>query len=171
MFTAHRGVMTVDEQDVWGAPATRPPTWSTRTTLTAVAIACALALGGGLVIHAATSGSQNGGPGRMGGPGGFGPGGPGGPGFPGENTRTVHSESVVSDGKGGFTTELTQTGNLTAVTDTSITVRSADGYTQTFRIDPDTRQPRATLHTGDEVTVRATETNGTASATAVLPAR
>ncbi|WP_163805432.1 hypothetical protein [Mycolicibacterium anyangense] len=160
----------VGHDDVWGAPAARPPAWSTRTTLTAVAIAGALAVAGGLVIHAATGVSHDGGPGRMGGAGWA----PGGPGFPGDSTRPVHSESVVPDGKGGFTTELSQTGNVTAATDTSITVRSADGYTQTFRIDPETRQPRAALHSGDEVTVRGTRAagvNGTANATAVLPAR
>lgn len=159
---------SVGHDDVWGAPATRPPAWSARTTLIAVAIACALAVGGGLVIHAASGDSQDNGPGRMGGPGGW---GPGGPGFPGDGNRTVHSQTVVSDGAGAFTTELTQTGTVTAASGSAITVRSADGYTQTFRVDPDTRQPREPLHTGDEVTVRATELNGTANATAVLPAR
>ena len=162
--------MTVEEREVWGAVPARPPAWSTRTTVTAVAIAAALAVGGGLVVHAA-GGSPDGGPGRMGPPAGWEPGGPGGPGFPGDNSRTLHSVSVVADGKGGYLTEVTQTGTVASATDTSITVRSADGYSQTFRIDTETRQPRQPVHSGDEVTVRATEANGTASATAVLPAR
>lgn len=171
MFTAHRGGMTVEEREVWGAAPARPPAWSTRTTLTAVGIAAALAVGGGLVVHAAGGGSTDGGPGRMGPPAGWEPGGPGGPGFPGGNTRTLHSEAVVSDGKGGYLTELTQTGDVSSATDTAITVRSQDGFTHSYVLDADTRRPHQPVQSGEQVTVRATVTNGTANATAVLPAR
>ncbi len=115
-----------------GRPAGRPPAWSARTTLTAVAIACALAIGGGLVIHAASGGSQDNGPAGWAARAV----GSGRTGFPGDGARTVHSQTVVSDGAGGFTTELTQTGTITAASDTQLTVRSADGYVQTFRIEP-----------------------------------
>ena len=166
MFATHRGVMTVEQQEVWGAPPDQPPTWSRRTTLTAIAIAVALAVGGGLVVYAATGNSHDGGSARNGAPPGF-----GGPGGPGDNQRTVHGESVVSDGKGGFRTELTQTGSITTASDASVTVRSDDGFTHSYVLDADTRRPHQPLQSGEQVTVRATESNGTATATAVLPAR
>ena len=153
--------MTVEQQEVWGAPAPKPPTWSTRTTLAAVGIAAVLAVAGGLVVHAASGGTPDAGPGHMGAP----------PGGPGESERTLHGESVVSDGKGGFRTELTQTGSITAASDASVTVRSADGYSHTYLVDADTRRPHQPLQSGQQVTVRATEANGASDATAVLPAR
>ena len=160
--------MTVEQQEVWGAPAAEASTWSTRTTLLAAAIAAVLAVGAGVVVYA-TWDSTGDGPAHNGAPPGFG--GPGGPGSPGDAERTLHGESVVSDGKGGFRTELTQTGSVTAASDASITVRSADGYSHTYHLDADTRRPRQPLQNGQQVTVRATEINGTDDATAVLPAR
>ncbi|AQT83146.1 hypothetical protein B1R94_26970 [Mycolicibacterium litorale] len=148
---------------MWGAPADHPPTWSTRTTLAAVGIAAALAAVGGVVVYASTGAGHDGGPGHMGGPPGWG--GPGG------FQRTVHGENVVSDGEGGFTTELTQTGAVTAATATSVSVRSEDGYSQTYVLDADTRKPPQPLSNGDQVSVRATEKGGAATATAVLPVR
>ena len=158
--------MTVEQQEVWGAPATQAPTWSTRTTLLAAGIAAVLAVGAGLVVYATWDSSGDGAA-----PGFGGPGGPGWPGGPGEAERTLHGESVVSDGKGGFRTELTQTGSITAASDAFITVRSADGYSHTYLVDADTRRPHQPLQSGQQVTVRATEANGASDATAVLPAR
>ena len=159
--------MSVEEQPVWGAPAEHPKTWSTRTTVAAVGIAAALAAAGGVVVYAATG---NSGDGHPGGPPGWG-GGPGGPGGPGGFQRTLHGESVVSDGKGGFSTELTQTGDVTAASDTSITVRSEDGFSNTYVLNTDTRKPPQPLQTGEKVSVRATEQGGAATATMVMPAR
>lgn len=161
-------VMTVEQQEVWGAPAAKAPAWSTRTTLLAAAIAAVLAVGTGVVVYA-TWDSAGDSSAHNSAPPGFG--GPGGPGSPGDTERTLHSASVVADGKGGFHTELTQTGSITAASDASITVRSADGYSHTYRLGADTRKPRQPLQNGQQVTVRATETNGTDDATAVLPAR
>jgi hypothetical protein len=45
---------------------------------------------------------------------------------------TIHTESVVPDGNGGFTTKLTQTGTVDEVTLTNVVVRSSDGYTQIY---------------------------------------
>jgi hypothetical protein len=53
-----------------------------------------------------------GGPGAMG-PGQAGPPGPGGGGVP-----PLHGQFVVADGNGGYTTTLTQTGTITAISDT-----------------------------------------------------
>ncbi len=154
--------MSTEHQPVWGAPSEHPTTWSTRTTLVAVGIAAALAVLGGVVVYASTGGGHDTG-GNMGGPPGWG--GPGG------FERTVHGENVVSDGEGGFTTELTQTGEVTAASATSITVRSEDGYSQTYVLDTTTRQPSEALHNGARVSVRATDVDGAATATAVMPAR
>lgn len=161
--------MSVEQQQstepVWGAPPAQPRTWSTRTTLAAVGIAAVLAAGGGLAIYAATDSSPDGGPGagHMSGPPGFG--------GPGQTQRTLHGEYVVADGKGGFTTELTQTGAVTSATDTALTVRSDDGYSKTYALDADTRKPGQPVQPGQQVTVRATSVNEGATATAVLPAR
>jgi hypothetical protein len=155
--------MTAEQQTVWGAPPDHPKTWSTRTTVAAVGIAAALAAVGGGVVYAATGGSE--GQGHGGGPGWGGPGGPGG------FQRTLHGQNVVSDGEGGFSTELTQTGDVTASSDTSVTVRSQDGYSQTYVINTDTRKPPQPLQTGQQVSVRADQRGGVATATAVMPAR
>ena len=159
--------MTAEQQPVWGAPTDHSKTWSTRTTVAAVGIAAALAAVGGVVIYAATSGSE--GQGHAGGPPGWG--GPGGPGGPGGFQRTLHGQNVVSDGEGGFSTELTQTGDVTAASDTSVTVRSQDGFSQTYVVGAGTRKPPQPLQNGEQVSVRATESNGAATATAVMPAR
>ena len=139
---------------VWGAPESASPRWGVRQTLAAVGVAALVAGLGGAAIYAATDGDSA----SMGGgtPPGFGPGGPGGtPGGPGAmpvmpgpggpppggmhgpgpdaaGATQLHGEFVVSDGSGGYATMLTQNGTVTAISATSITVRSDDGYTQTY---------------------------------------
>jgi hypothetical protein len=169
-------------EQTWGAPAPEPetPHWSIKKTLAAVGIAAVLAAGGAVVIHAASGGGGTegrGGPGFGGGQG-FGGGGPGGgPGFGGGGPggarlpASLHGEFVVSDGHGGFTTELTQTGTVTDISDTSITARSQDGYTQTYVITTDTRQGRTPVHAGDTAAIRAVAGNGTNTATVISPQR
>ena len=158
-------------EQTWGAPAPEPatPHWSIKKTLAAVGIAAVLAAGGAVVIHAASGGGGTegrGGPGFGGGQG-FGGGGPGGARLP----ASLHGEFVVSDGHGGFTTELTQTGTVTDISDTSITARSQDGYTQTYVITTDTRQGRTPVHAGDPAAIRAVAGNGTNTATVISPQR
>lgn len=153
-----------ERQPVWGAPTDHPKPWSTRTTVAAIGIAAALAGAGGVVVYAATGGNEA--QGHGGGPPGW-----GGPGGPGGFQRTLHGENVVSDGEGGFSTELTQTGNVTAASDTSVTVRSEDGFSQTYVVNTDTRKPPQPLQAGQEVSVRGTQANGAATATTVMPAR
>ncbi|MBI3691269.1 MAG: hypothetical protein HY239_11625 [Mycolicibacterium aromaticivorans] len=156
--------MSVEQQPVWGAPAEHPKTWSNRTTAAAVGIAAALAVVGGVVVYAAAGSGD----GHAGGPPGWGGGGPGGP---GGSQRSLHGQNVVSDGKGGFSTELTQTGDVTAASDSSVTVRSQDGFSQTYVLNTDTRKPPQPLQAGTQVSVRATEQDGAATATMVMPAR
>jgi hypothetical protein len=46
----------------------------------------------------------------------------------------LHGELVVSDGNGGYKTVVVQNGKATAVSASSITVKSADGFTQTYAV-------------------------------------
>jgi hypothetical protein len=168
-------------EPVWGAPPAEPAHWSRNKTLAAVGIAAVLAGCGAAVIYASDTGSSGsgfGGPG--GGPGGWGQGGQGGPdgggpggqgGGQGATADSLHGEFVVSDGHGGYTTELTQTGKVTDISNTAVTARSDDGFTRTYLINTDTRQGRAPVQTGDTATIRAVTADGNTTATAITPAR
>ena len=50
----------------------------------------------------------------------------------------LHGSLVVPDGSGGYRTVVMQLGAATKVSDTSITVRSDDGFEQTYAITADT---------------------------------
>ena len=50
----------------------------------------------------------------------------------------LHGSFVVPDGSGGYRTVVMQRGAATEVSDTSITVRSDDGFEQTYAITADT---------------------------------
>jgi hypothetical protein len=164
------------DSSTWGAPANTR--WSTRQTLAAVGIAAVIAALGGAAIFAATSteshamGPGGRGPGQWGGPDG-GPGGPGGPGAgrpggPGDpgHAAPLHGEFVVSDGNGGYTTELTQNGVVTAVSDTSITAKSTDGFTQTYVLQ--TGAAKGQVAVNDTVNIQATKAGGQPTATTVV---
>ena len=90
-------------------------------------------------------------PGRAGGPGhlkGFGRG-------------AIHGEFVVPDADGeGYQTLATQLGDVTAVSATSITVKSVDGFSRTYAVNDDTmvnagNEGIADVKTGDKVRVMA----------------
>ena len=51
----------------------------------------------------------------------------------------LHSESVVKKADGTLETEVSQRGTVESVSDTSITVRSEDGYTQAYAINAETK--------------------------------
>lgn len=89
--------------------------------------------------------------------------GPDGPG-PRATDAAIHGEFVVREDDGGYTTVLTQVGVLMAASATSITAKSADGFTQTYTIAPDSRAAKTQLAVNDTVTIRGTQTNGTATA-------
>ena len=52
--------------------------------------------------------------------------------------EALHGTFVVPDADGGYRTVVTQRGEVTAVSDTSLTVRSEDGFVATYRITDDT---------------------------------
>jgi hypothetical protein len=119
-------------------------------------------------------------------PGG-GPRGHGGPlggiGAPGERADVLHGELVVADGDDGATkTVLTQSGAITAVSESSLTVVSADDFSVTWTLNADTKvmtakgpgaeSAVADLEVGDEVVVvgdKTGENAGTASVVRVKP--
>ncbi|MFF0493648.1 hypothetical protein ACFYTQ_31910 [Nocardia sp. NPDC004068] len=155
-----------ETEQPWGAPQPAPSGWTTRKSLAAVGVAAVIAAAGAGVVYAASGHSTEsrgpgGGPGMsMNGPGGQSARG-GGMIMPG----ALHGEFVVSDGNGGYATELTQTGTVTAVSADSITAKSADDYSHTYAITSNTTG--ATAKVGDTVTIRATESNNTATATEI----
>jgi hypothetical protein len=83
----------------------------------------------------------------------------------------LHGEFVTAKDGGGYETIATQKGEVTAVSSTSITVKSADGYTRTYPVNADTKVNRtgkiADITTGETVRIRAVVSGGTATATAI----
>ncbi|MBB2993377.1 hypothetical protein FHR72_004885 [Mycolicibacterium iranicum] len=116
-----------------GDQPTRTRPWGLRETVTAVGVAAVIAGLGGAAAYAATGAAspQFGGPPgqHAAAPGGVGP-GPGGRGP--QQGPPVHGTVVVADGSGGFVTVVSQTGIVTATGPGSLTVRSEDGFTQTW---------------------------------------
>ena len=180
--------MTVHEQPT--RPAETPPTWVPPTQqpapngepgtppgkhrakiAVAGAIAAAAVVGGGVTAAVVSSGdsssAQVAGPGAggFGGPGGTGNGG----GAAGGMMAALHGTYVVSDGNGGYGTELTQTGTVSAVSASSITVKSADGYSKTYVIGSSTSVDNGADAIGDVAaghTVRIVATSADDQATA-----
>jgi hypothetical protein len=81
----------------------------------------------------------------------------------------LHGTAVVSDGNGGYSTELTQTGTVSAVSSSAITVKSEDGYSKTYAITNSTSVDNGSDQIGSVVaghTVRIVA-DAKASATAI----
>lgn len=149
----------------WGDPQPPAPKWSGKKTAIAVAVAVVIAAVGGVAIYAGTSNSDTaqqgfGGGGRM---GGFNGGQMGG----GMSVMrdALHGDFTVSE-NGSYVTERMQTGEVSAVSATSITVKSVDGYTQTYTIDSSTQKAN-NLANGSNVTVLAKVSGDTATATSI----
>ncbi|WP_424186137.1 hypothetical protein ACOBQX_30365 [Actinokineospora sp. G85] len=130
----------------WGAPTPDQrahPRWSWKKTAAATAVAIGVATAGGFAVYTASGAtaedSRRGGMIRN----------------PASNIMgALHGEFVTPDDNGGYKTMLMQTGEVTAITDTSITTKSTDGYTKTYTINAET--VKSTITTGDKVTVLAT---------------
>jgi hypothetical protein len=56
-----------------------------------------------------------------------------------QRPQHLHGESVVKKADGTFTTELGQRGTVEAVSGTSITVKSEDGYSQAYTVNDETK--------------------------------
>lgn len=145
-----------------------------RRAVVVTVLAVGVAAGGG-AIAAAAGGHGGGTPSGAGGPaGGYGmagpegggmPGAPGGrPGPGGPLTRSIHGTFVVpstSNGTTTYVTDVQQTGTVTAVSSTSISLRSADGYTATYVIGSSTKKDSSVAN-GSTATVVATGDPATA---------
>jgi len=142
-----------------------------RKTIGAVAVAAAVAGVGGAAIAAATDTGAHGGFGDFAGFGGF-EGPPGAPPGPrnGRNVEpaSLHGEYVVAD-DGGFETRVTQTGKITSISPTSVTARSADGFTQTYVIHEVEGASAPPFAVGDPVVITATRRGETATVSTMGP--
>ncbi|SES15979.1 hypothetical protein [Actinokineospora terrae] len=154
----------------WGAPVPErtQPRWSWKKSAVAGVVAVGIAGAGGFAVYAAgdaTADNAGGRSGGMGGPGGGMGGGRGGMGGAGGVAGALHGEFTVSEGDGKYGTRLLQTGEVTAISDTSVTAKSTDGYTKTYTIDAKTVQQ--SVEQGDTVTIVATTSGDTATATTI----
>ena len=107
-----------------------------------------------------------GGPGGFGGPGGHGHGGPGG--------QLLHGEEVVQQGTKVVTIEE-QAGKVTAVSATSITVKSTDGFTATYVVSVATKVGKdraeakiSAVKVGDTVRIEGTKAGSTVTADRIV---
>jgi hypothetical protein len=105
----------------------------------------------------------------------------GGPGFPSFGPLAgggvlgggvVHGEFTVRSGS-GYKTEEIQVGTVSAVTSSSITVASADGYTHTYAVSSTTEVNSqaggiASVTKNDNVSVTATPVKGTDTAASIV---
>lgn len=155
--------MTEQQPPEWGAPqpASEPaeqssgrPAWTAKKTVAAVAIAVAIAGAGGVAIYAASGTNQQTGAGGMG-PGGMG----GAPPDGGGGMRGGLGFGTATHGE-------FQSGEVTALSDSSIEVKSTDGYTKTYVIDAETVAEG--VEKGDAVTVIATTEDGKSVASSVV---
>ncbi|PRY38604.1 hypothetical protein [Umezawaea tangerina] len=156
--------MTTTEQFTPPAPRQpKAPRSKVRQGVVAAAVALVIAGGGGAAVWATSGSDTSSAIGQA--PAGMGPGGTGG--GPGGANDLL---SGVSHGE-------MQTGAVTAITATSLTATSTDGYTRTYVIDSATVFAAATapgagmatgsaadIAAGDTVTVVATTTGDTATA-------
>jgi hypothetical protein len=86
----------------------------------------------------------------------------------------LHGEFTIRKPDGsGFQTVATQTGEVTAVSPSSVTVKSEDGFSRTYSVDENTvvgsgRDGIGSVKTGDTVRVAGVVEDGKAKAAAVL---
>ena len=97
----------------------------------------------------------------------------GGPGALGGLFGAVHGTVVVPKSGGGYQTVAFQNGKVTAVSSTSITLHSADGYNRTYQVTSSTlvnaqRDGIGSIKTGNQVVVTATVSGSTATATRII---
>jgi hypothetical protein len=88
--------------------------------------------------------------------------------------RALHGELTVQTDQGVKTVVLAR-GEVAALADDNLTVKSSDGVSTAFRIDGNTRfgfrrepDPRAALKVGDDVWVVGEKSGGTTTATSVV---
>jgi hypothetical protein len=169
-----------------GPMSLRP--WSRRPYVLAGVAVIALLGGAGAALASTGSGSPTGSPSAVAAspapspaqPGGPGPGGRAGPGFRrfgagfgfGGMFGALHGQFVVPKSGGGYQTVDVQNGQVTAVSTTSITLKSADGYSKSYAVGASTivdaqRDGIGSVKVGNKVMLLATVSGGTATATSI----
>jgi hypothetical protein len=103
---------------------------------------------------------------------GFPPGLPFGLGFAGGALGAVHGQVVLAKPGGGYETVDIQRGKVTTISESSITVRSADGFTATYAVTASTvvdaqRDGLGSVKAGNQVSVLATVSGSTETATSI----
>jgi hypothetical protein len=98
--------------------------------------------------------------------------GPGGFGFGGGLFGALHGQLVVRKPGGGYQTVDVQNGQVTAVSSTSITLKSADGFTKTYAVTSSTlvdaqRDGIGSVKVGNQADVLATVSGSAVTATSV----
>lgn len=146
-------------EPAWGGAPGPGPARKNRAKWIAGGTAAVLIAGGGGAIWAATSSTSSTAAGPAA-PAGS-PAGQGGPGGPGLGS-VLHGEFATSSGS-----KFTQTGEVTALSATSLTAKSTDGFTKVYVIDSATATG---IKTGEDVTIVATVNGDTATATSVTEA-
>jgi hypothetical protein len=103
--------------------------------------------------------------------GGKGFGGPGGFGMPGLG-GVLHGEFVRSNRSGGYQTLDMHVGQVTSVSSTSITLKSADGFSKSYGVDDGTvvdagRDGIGSVKSGDQVQLLAVVSGSSANAVSI----
>ena len=178
MTTQHNSTEPAPAQDApprtWGAPvpaAERPKTpWSTRKIVISAAVAVVIVAGGTIGVIAATNSGSTTAAGPGGGNARFG-GGRFGPGGGAALANALHGDFVVSL-NGAYVTDRMQTGTVTSISATDLTLKSADGYTQSYVINSGTTVDTGAntikdVAQGNTVTVVAALSGSTATANTI----
>jgi hypothetical protein len=163
--------------------------WSRRPYVLAGVAVVALLGGAGAALASTASGSPAGSPSAVAAspapsPAQSGVPGPGGPARPGHRRfgaagigfgglfGVLHGQLVVPKSGGGYQTVDVQSGQVTAVSTTSITLKSADGYGKSYAVADSTivdaqRDGIGSVKVGNQVTLLATVSGSTATATRI----
>ena len=86
---------------------------------------------------------------------------------------TLHGQFVVAKPGGGYQTVDVQNGQVTAVSNTSITLKSSDGFTHSYTVSGSTivdaqRDGIGSVKVGNQASVMATVSGSTATATSIM---
>ena len=105
--------------------------------------------------------------------GGFPPGSPFASGLIGGMLGAVHGQLVLAKPGGGYQTVDVQRGKVTAVSTSSISVRSTDGFSATYAVAGATvvgaqRAGIGSIKVGDQVALQATVSGSKATATSII---
>jgi hypothetical protein len=159
--------------------------WSRRPYVLAGVAVVALLGGAGAALASTGSGSPAGSPSAVAAspapsPTQQGRPGPGGPGFRrfgagagfGGLFGALHGQFVVAKPGGGYETVDVQSGQVTAVSTTSITLKSADGFSKGYAVASSTvvdaqRDGIGSVKVGNQVTLLASVSGSTATATSI----